>query len=221
MSLAINTTQPSRDPIPEGVYESVISEMAEATVDNRRWKTKPEDPDEKQVISMSFEILEGESAGRRMRKNFTPTITYSGTKPSNLAVMCESLMGRKFTPEELASIGTIEDLQKMLLNKPVQIIIKHSTSQNGNLSWNIISYMKSKYFGKEMPKRTTTQYSVADQPQEPKTQAELDAIFPDQPGKGKEEVVPEPPVGSGTPPEEVLTDSDIDEIDKVLSAEGK
>ena len=124
--------------IDEGVYDSDITKVEERTQFNKFSNT------EETGIQIEFTIIsEGAMKGNKAYNFFNPFLTAN----SNLTKCTKAVMGRDFTPEELASIKELSDLARFLLKKPCQIIVKNRTSARGNKYYTISDYVKSPRIG--------------------------------------------------------------------------
>ena len=117
----------------EGVYEAMITSYKEHTQFNRFVNTN------EVGVRVGFTIMEGEYQGKMAFQFFTAKLA----PKSNLTKLCAAVMARPFTPEELAKIVTIDDIQPYLLYQPVKILIRNRLSQQGVKYYAVDSYLKS------------------------------------------------------------------------------
>lgn len=142
MAIKIVTTQDyDYEPIDEGVYETMITELQERTQFNRFRN------EEEIGIQVVFEIQTvGEMNGRKAYRFFTPYLTPN----SKLTALCKAVVGRGFTPEELAAIKDADDLAGWMLTKPLQVIIKNRTSAKGKQYYVVSDFVKSSNFDAQL-----------------------------------------------------------------------
>ena len=124
------------EPIDEGVYETeIISVKEKAEMNNFTH--------EEQInLSTSFRIAPGQGpmSDRVAVKSLSPALTPN----SKLTSLCKAIWGREFTPVELASIKTSDDIAALLVGKKVQIIVKNKTSAKGRVYYDVADYMKTR-----------------------------------------------------------------------------
>lgn len=139
--------------IDEGVYNSTIVKMEEKERNN------PFKNNETQIgIQIEFVVQDDPYRGQHFWKWFNPILAEGKSgKEAYLRVLCKAVMGRYFTPEELATLNTMEDVAKYILNKNVCLIVKHkASSKTGKEYANVTDFMKSNL-------------SVTNQPPQPPT----------------------------------------------------
>lgn len=124
------------EPIDEGVYETEIISVKEKTEMNN---FKHE---EQIMLSISFRIAPGQGpmSDRTAVKSFSPALTPN----SKLTSLCKAIWGREFTPVELASIKTSDDIVALLTGKKVQIVCMNKTSSKGRVYYDVTNFMKTK-----------------------------------------------------------------------------
>jgi hypothetical protein len=139
--------------IEEGVWESVIVSIEERKEFNNFKQA------ELDVLRISYEITEGAEKGKTAVQSYNPNIS----PKSNLQVLCRAVLGRDFTPEELAAINTSDDVADYIVGRPVQILVKKKISKKGNPYYFLTDYVKSKYFreGEGKPVEPVAQPSAA------------------------------------------------------------
>lgn len=123
------------EPIDEGVYEAHITK-----IEDHIWLNRFEGPENVEGLRLTFTIAEEPYKDRHVLLNVTPSIT----PKSKLKKVSQAVVGREFTPEELAGITDTADLYDYLGGKPLKIIIKNKADKNGKIWYNVTDFVKSK-----------------------------------------------------------------------------
>lgn len=144
MSIKITTGSDSFEPIDEGVWESDLVHMEERNELNNYTNQS------RDVIRCSFKITEGEMKGRIAFLSVTPNISVK----SKLFAICKAIMGREFTPEELAGIAEegLPLLESFIgVTGCLKILVKHKVSARGNTYYIVSDFLKSVRKEREFP----------------------------------------------------------------------
>lgn len=157
MPVKIQTSQDfDYELIPEGVYEATITRIVEKEEFNRFQNAQ------EQGFQIEFTITsEGEMKDKKAFRFFTPYLT----KNSKLTALCKAVMGRAFTPEEMASIEGIEQLQGFIGGKPLMIVVKNRTSAAGNRYYTVADFLNKPGAGAAQQPAAAT--PAAEQPTTP------------------------------------------------------
>lgn len=126
--------------LPEDAYECVITEIVEAEQTDVKYRRK-------QVGGVfHFQIMHGPFAG----KTFTSFFTNKVTKKSKLSILIRAIFGRELEPEEMAQLEIVSDLNRFLLNKPLNVVLLHRISALGNLWYDVAFFFKSEYYDERL-----------------------------------------------------------------------
>lgn len=140
MGVKITTSQDMNyELITEGVYDCIVTKIVEKEQFNRFNNAQ------EIGFNLEFTIQSGEFQNKKAFRFVTPYLT----PKSILSKFCRAVMGREFTPEELAMIKGVEELQRFVGLQPVKIIVKNVLSaKTGKKYYNITDFVNA---GSEVP----------------------------------------------------------------------
>lgn len=124
--------------IPEDVYQTEITDI-EYKVEPNRFKKEVSDPDEKQVMSFEFTIIEeGPHYGRKVWQKMAPIKPYppSAANSSWIYRLATAMEGHAITREEADKYGSSNI--NGYIHKQVRVTIKHKPSKDGSKTYNNI-----------------------------------------------------------------------------------
>lgn len=130
--------------LPEDAYECKINLIEELVRANSLSKK------EEAGAMFHFEIIEGPFKGKLFKQFFTAKLT----KRSKLTVLCRAVWGDEFTPEEMAQLQVMSDLNKFLLEKPVKVVllIRHSFLTD-TIWYDVAFFLKSSHYDEKINKQ--------------------------------------------------------------------
>lgn len=122
-------------PVPEGVYDVFICEIKEARL-RSKWG-------EDDGIGVFYIIRSGDYKGRKIYEFITPNLRPPRSK---CYMLCKVVMGREFTPEEMAIINDLESLAQFIISKPLKVFVVNYKTRDGGTRWKV-----SGHFETELP----------------------------------------------------------------------
>lgn len=129
--------------VPEDAYECKLIKIEENTRQNKLSHKQ------EMGAQFTFEIIDGPYKGKIFSNFFTNKLT----KRSKLSILCRAIWGGEFEPEEMAQINLMNDLQRFLLNKPLQVIllIRHSFLTD-SIWYDVAFFCKSSFYDEKIAK---------------------------------------------------------------------
>jgi hypothetical protein len=178
--------------IPEDVYQTEITDI-EYKVEKNVWKEREKDPvkkatmpDEKQVITFEFTIIEeGVQYGRKLWQKMSPIKPYppSGTMTSWLYRLASAMAGHPITRAEADKFNS-SDINGYI-HRQVRVTVKHNPSKDGSKTYNNVeSFLAAKtelplFDEAKVPKEnqpaTQNAQSVEKLTEQPKSSSEADS----------------------------------------------